>query len=183
MRVEVAQPVQNLTRHGRELRFRKRTLILEQRVQRAQFHILHHNRHVAGGLLEEPVTPHDVRRVGPAVDVHFPPNLTADDGVGVAVDDLEGVDGRGALVADLVDGAAVAMTEDLKLLEVVWSDLVGSGGGVGGGGGREGKGEARATLGGLREGEAEIKVAAIADESHGGRREELMREARGGKGI
>ncbi|KAF7822174.1 hypothetical protein G2W53_027629 [Senna tora] len=87
------------------------------RVEGPGIHVLHDDRHVAGGFLEEGVAADDVRRVRPAVDVHLAADLAADDRVGVAVDDLEGVDGGGALVADLVDGAAVAVAEDLELLE------------------------------------------------------------------
>lgn len=104
----------------------------------------------------------DERRVGTAVDVHFAADLAAEDGVGIAVDEFEGVNFGGAFVADFVDGAAVAVAEDLKLFEVVGGDV----GGGGGGGRREREREARAALGGFRQGEAEVELPAIADESH-----------------
>ena len=89
---------------------------------------------------------HDVRRVRTAENLHLSENLAANGGIAVAVDDLESVDVGGALVADFVDCAAVAVPEDLEFFEV--------GGGDGRGrGGWEGEGEAGTAVGEVREAE------------------------------
>ncbi|KAI4352084.1 hypothetical protein L6164_006370 [Bauhinia variegata] len=60
------------------------------------------------------------------------------------------------------------MAEYSKLLEVSRSDGGGGGfrGGGGGGRGREGQRETRASLGGFRQGEAEVQLAAVSDYCH-----------------
>ena len=113
---------------------------------------------------------------GAAEDLSFGSDAAARGGVGPGVDDLERVNRGGALVADLVDGAAVSVAENFELLDVAggYGVTAGCGGGefgggvgcCGGSGGRER--EARAAFGGFGEGEAEIGVAAVANEGHGG---------------
>ena len=168
-RVEVREPLENVTRHLGESLFRERAAGGEGGLEGAAVHVLHEDRHVAGGILEGAVEADDVGTVGGAAeDGCFREGAAARGGVSVGVDDFQRVGGGGGLVADLVDGAAVAVAEDGELLQVGGGDGVAGGGFGDGGGGREGKGEAGAALGGLREGEAEVGVAAVADEGHHG---------------
>ena len=69
-------------------------------------------------------------------------------------------------MADFVDGAAVAMAEDLKLFEVGGSGSGGGGcsGGSSSGGWREREREAGTAVGEV--GEAEVQLAAITNQSH-----------------
>lgn len=106
----------------------------------------------------------DVGGVGSAEDGYLAEDLAADGGVGVAVHDFQGVDRGCVLVADFMDCAAVAVAEDLELLEVGCGD--GGGGGCGCGGWWEREGEARAAVGGFGEREAEVELAAVADYGH-----------------
>lgn len=110
------------------------------------------------------MTLNDIRRIGPTKNLHLSENLATNGGIAVAVDDLESVSSGGAFVTDFVDGAAVAVAEDLELFEVGGGDGGGGGGSGGSGGGREGKGEARTAVGEV--GKAEVEVAAITDQSH-----------------
>ncbi|KAF5445561.1 hypothetical protein F2P56_034607 [Juglans regia] len=116
--MEVVQAVENLARHVGKLGLGESTMGLEQRVEGTQVHVLHENRDVATWLLEYTMAADNVGRVGASEDFHLPKNLSAEGGVRVRVNDLEGVDIMGALVADLVDGATIAMAKDLKLFEV-----------------------------------------------------------------
>ena len=134
--VEVVETVKNLPRHVCELGLGEGPVGLEQRLQGAKVHVLHQNRDVAGRFLEDAMAADHVGGVGPAEDIHLPEDLAADGriGVGVSLDDLERIESVGALMADLVDRAAIAVPENLKLFEVTGG--YGSGGGGGGGGSR-----------------------------------------------
>lgn len=74
----------------------------------------------------------DVGGVGAAEDIHLSEELAADGGVGISVDDLESVNGVGAFVSNLVDGATVTMSKDVKILDVSGRDGSSGGGGSGG---------------------------------------------------
>ena len=149
-RVEVREPLENVTRHLGESLFRERAAGGEGGLEGAAVHVLHEDRHVTGGLFEGAVEADNVGAVGNAAeDGGFREGAAAPGGVGVGVDDLERVGGGGGLVADFVDGAAVSVAKDGELLEVGGGNGV-AGGWFGGGGGREGEGEAEAALGGLR---------------------------------
>lgn len=72
-------------------------------------------------------------------------------------------------MADFVDGASVAVAEDLELLEVGSGDGGGRGGGGGSGHGdgrREWGREAGTAFGGRGEGETEIELTAVTDNGH-----------------
>jgi len=144
-RVEAREALEDITRHRGEPLLGERAAGGEGGLEGAAVHVLHEDGDVAGGLFEGAVEAHDVGAVGGAAeDGGFRERAAAHGGVGVAVDDFEGVGGRGCLVADLVDGAAVAVAEHGDVFEVGGGDGV-SGGGFGGGG-REGEREAGAAL-------------------------------------
>lgn len=120
--------------------------------------MLHQYRDVAILLLEYPVTLDYVRRVRSPENLHLPEDLTPHRRVAVAVHDLESVHGAGVPVPDLVNGSAVAVAEDLELVEVGGGD--GGSGDRGSGGGRDGGREAGAAL---RQGEGEVRASAVFD--------------------
>lgn len=165
--VEVAEAFEHLPRDpGEEVLGERAGLAPEEAIERAAVHVLHDEADVAAGLLEDAVAADDVRRVGAAEDVHLAEDLAADGGVAVGLDDFEGVEGAGAAVADLVDGAAVAVAEDLKLLQIGEAVDVGRSGG-GEGRRREREGEARAAVGcGVRQRELEVQVSSFSDDCH-----------------
>lgn len=96
----------------------------------------------------------DIGRISTAQNLHLSENLATDGGIAVSMDDFESVSSGGAFVADFVDGATVAVAEDLELVEVGGGDGGGGGGRGGGGGGREGEREAGTAVGEV--GEAEV---------------------------
>nr|GMD60426.1 hypothetical protein Csa_1G042985 [Ipomoea batatas] len=101
------------------------------RVQGSGVHILHQDRDVAAGNIGGAVTLDHVRRVRAPEDGDFAEDLAADGGVTVAVDDFEGVDRRSSLVAHFVNCAAVAVAEDVELLEIRHGERGGRGCGCG----------------------------------------------------
>ncbi|KAL8171194.1 hypothetical protein V2J09_022998 [Rumex salicifolius] len=132
--VEVVEAVEDLARHAGELGFGEPAVSPELGVEGAGVHVLHEDGEVVGvsGEIEDLVAADDVGGVRSPEDVTLPEGAAADCRVGAAVDHLERVDGAGGAVLNLVDGAAVAVSEHAEFL------VLGQGGGGGGGGRRVG---------------------------------------------
>lgn len=115
-----------------------------------------------------------IRRVRTSEDLHLSQHLSADGRIAVAVNDLKRIVRGGALVLDLVDGAAVPVADDFELVKV--SD----GGGAGGErerGWRKRRREPGAALGDLRQRETEVELTAVSDYCH------MLTCTEGGRGI
>lgn len=154
--VEVVEAVENLAGDVGKLGLGEGAVGFKQGLEGAGVHVLHDDPDISRRLLKDCVAADDVGRVRAAEDLHLAEDLTADGGVGVAVDEFESVSGGSALVAYLVDGAAVTVAEDLECVEIGGGDSGGGRvvceGGGGGGCGRKGKGETWAALGGFGQG-------------------------------
>ena len=165
--MEVAEAVQNLNGDAGEIRLREGPFRFQERFQGSGVHVLHQNRDVTGWLLEDPVALDHIRRVRKPEDLHLPQHLPPDGRVAVAVDDLERIGRGGALVLDLVDGAAVPVADDFDLLKIS-----GGGGGGGGAGGerkrrrRKRRKESRAALGDFRQWKTKVELPAVTDYCH-----------------
>lgn len=178
VRVKIIEAIENLSGDVSEFGFRESAVGLENRLEGSEIHVLHEDGDVAGGLLEHSMAVDDVRGVCAAEDLHLAEKLSADGGVGVAMDELKGVCQGGLLVADFVDDSSVAVPEDVEFFDVCRGDVGGRSRepvvvvvavvvGVGSGGGRrEGEREARAALGDFRQRKAEIELSATTDNGH-----------------
>lgn len=136
-------------------------------------HVLHEDGEITVGKIGNAVAANNERRIGgdAAEDFFFAVDLAEDGGLrGGGGDEFEGVNGAVLLVDHFVDRTAIAPAKDGEFGIVGEGERSGGGGGGGGGGcgGRGGRGrqrerEGRAALGGFRQGEAEVYLAALPD--------------------